>query len=58
LAGKPEEKISLRRPRHMCKNNKMVIKEIGWGGTEWGDLVWKEDLWRALVITVMKHHVS
>jgi hypothetical protein len=59
--GKPKEKISLRRPRHMCKSNKMVLKEIGWGGMGWGDLVWKKRTCGELCDhsnETPKHHVS
>jgi hypothetical protein len=36
LVGKPEEKRPLGRPRHRCvDNNKMVLREIEWGGMDW-----------------------
>jgi hypothetical protein len=39
LVGKPEGKISLRRPRHRWVDNiKTDLGEIGWGGVDWIDL--------------------
>jgi hypothetical protein len=39
LAGKPEGKRSLGRPRHKWEDNiKMDLREIAWGGMEWIDL--------------------
>jgi hypothetical protein len=34
-------------------NIKMYLRETGWGGMEWIDLVEDRDYWRALVNTVM-----
>jgi hypothetical protein len=40
LVGKPEIKRPLERPRHRWVDNiKMDIKEIGWGGMDWINLV-------------------
>jgi hypothetical protein len=40
LVGKPEGKRPLRRPRHRWVDNiKMDLREIGWGGVGWIDLV-------------------
>jgi hypothetical protein len=39
------------------KRNKMDLKEIGWGGIDWTDLVQGRDQWRALVNTVMNLRV-
>jgi hypothetical protein len=51
---KPEEKRSLGRPRRKwVDNNKMDLREIGWGGMGWLDLAQERDQWRALVKTVM-----
>jgi hypothetical protein len=37
--GKPEGKRALRRPRRRwVYNNKMDLREIGWGGMDWIDL--------------------
>jgi hypothetical protein len=39
LAGKPEGKRPLRRPRRRRVDNiKMDLREIGWGGLDWVDL--------------------
>jgi hypothetical protein len=38
-------------------NIKLDIREIGWGGMHWLDLVQDRDQWRALVNTVMKLRV-
>jgi hypothetical protein len=47
LVGKPEEKRSLRRPRHRWEDNiKMDLKEMGCEGMD-------RDRWRALVNVVM-----
>jgi hypothetical protein len=34
-------------------NIKMELKEIGWGGMDWTDLVQDRDQWWALVNTAM-----
>jgi hypothetical protein len=40
FVGKPEGKRPLRRPRHMWEDNiKMDLREIGWGGMDWIDVV-------------------
>jgi hypothetical protein len=58
LVGKREGKKPLGRPRRRwVDNNKMVLREIGWGGMDWIDLAWDGDQWRALVNTVMKLRV-
>jgi hypothetical protein len=39
LAGKPDRKIPLGRPRRRWVYNiKMDLREIGWGGMDWIDL--------------------
>jgi hypothetical protein len=54
LVGKPERKRPLGRPRHgLVDNNKMDLREIGWGGTDCNDPVQDRDQCRALVNTVM-----
>jgi hypothetical protein len=54
LVGKPEGKRPLGRPRRRWEDNiKMDLREIGWGGVDWIDLVQDRDQWRALVNTVM-----
>jgi hypothetical protein len=58
LVGKPEGKRPLGRPRHRWVNNiKMDLREIGWYGMDWIDLVQDRDQWRALVNTVMNLRV-
>jgi hypothetical protein len=52
--GKPEGKKPLGRPRSRWVDNiKMVLREIGWDGTDWIDLAQDRDPWRALVNTVI-----
>jgi hypothetical protein len=52
--GKPEGKRPLGRPRHRWVGNiKMDLREIGWGGMNWIELVQDKDQWRALVNTAM-----
>jgi hypothetical protein len=54
MVGKPEGKRSLGRPRLRCvDNDKMNVREIGWGGMDWIDLSKDMDQWRALVNKVM-----
>jgi hypothetical protein len=58
LVGKSEGKRSLGRPRRRWVDNiKMDLREIGWDGMDWIDLVHDSDHWRALVNTVMNHRV-
>jgi hypothetical protein len=58
LVGKPEGKRPLRRPRRKWVNNiKMDLREIGWDGMDWIDLLQDMDQWRALVNTVINHRV-
>jgi hypothetical protein len=39
LAGKPERKRPLERPRHRQENNiKVGLEKYGWGGMDWIDL--------------------
>jgi hypothetical protein len=52
--GKPEGKRPVGRPLRRWEDNiRMVLREIGWGGVDWIDLVQDRDQWRALVNTVM-----
>jgi hypothetical protein len=54
LVGKPEGKRQLGRSRRRWVDNiKMDLREIGWGGMDWIDLVQDRDQWWALVDTVM-----
>jgi hypothetical protein len=52
--GKSEGKRSLGRPRRRLVDNiKMDLREIGWDGIDWIDLVEDRDQWRAVVNIVM-----
>jgi hypothetical protein len=54
LAGKPNRKRPLGRPRHgWVDNSKMDLRETGWGCMDWIGLVQDRDQWRALVNMVM-----
>jgi hypothetical protein len=54
FVGKPKGKRPLERLRCRWEDNiKMDLREIGWGGINWIDLVQDRDQWRALVNTVM-----
>jgi hypothetical protein len=54
LVAKPEGKRPLGRPRRRWVDNiKIDLREMGWGGMDWIDLVQDRDQWRALVNVVM-----
>jgi hypothetical protein len=58
LVGNPEGKILLGRPTSGWEDNiKMDLREKGWGGMDWIDLVRDRNWWRALVDTVMNLRV-
>jgi hypothetical protein len=58
LVGKPEGKRPLGRPRSRLVDNIIIyLREIGWDGMDWIDLVQDRDQWRALVNTVMNLQV-
>jgi hypothetical protein len=58
LVRKPEGKRQLGRPRCRWGDTiKIDLREIGWDGMDWINLVQDRDQWRALVNTVMKLHV-
>jgi hypothetical protein len=58
LVGRPEGKRTLGKPRRRWLDNiKMDLREIGWGGTDWINLVQDRDQWRTLVNTVMNFRV-
>jgi hypothetical protein len=54
LVGKPNGKRPLGRPRRRWVDNlKMDLREMGWYGINWIDLVQDRDQWLALVNTVI-----
>jgi hypothetical protein len=54
LVGKPEGKRPLGRPRRSWVDSiEIDLREIGWDGVDWIDLVQDRDQWRALVNMVM-----
>jgi hypothetical protein len=56
--GKPEGKRPLERLRRGWVDNiKMDLSEIGWGCTDWIDVAYKRNRWRALVNKLMKLQV-
>jgi hypothetical protein len=58
LVGKPEGKRALGRQRRRWVDNiKRDLREIGWDGIDWIELVQDRDQWRALVNTVMNLRV-
>jgi hypothetical protein len=58
LVGKPEGKRPLGRLRHRWVDNiKMYLREIGWDGMDWIDLVQDREQCRALVNPVMNLRV-
>jgi hypothetical protein len=58
LAGKPEGKRPLGRPRHRWEYSiKMDLWEVGCGGVDWIRLAQDTDRWCALVNVVINFHV-
>jgi hypothetical protein len=54
FVGKPEGKRPLGRPRRRWTDNiKVDLREKGWVGMDWIDLVQNRDQWMALVSKVM-----
>jgi hypothetical protein len=55
---KPERKEPLGRPRRRWVDNiKRDLREIGWDGMDWIDLVQGRDQWRAIANTIMNFRV-
>jgi hypothetical protein len=58
LVGKSVRKIPLGRPRRRWEDDiKMDLREIGWGGMDWIDVIQDRDQCRAIVNTVMNPRV-
>jgi hypothetical protein len=58
LAGKPEGKRPLERPRHRWEDGiRMDLWEIGLGGVDWIQLAHDRDRWWAVVSAVMNLQV-
>jgi hypothetical protein len=58
LMGTAEDKRPLGRPRRRWVHNiKMDLREMGWNGVDWIDVVQDRDHWRALLGTVMNLRV-
>jgi hypothetical protein len=46
FGGKPRRERPIGGPRHKCEDNINIdIREKGWGGMDWVDLVQDEDQW-------------
>jgi hypothetical protein len=59
LAGKPEERRPLGRPRRRCKDNiKIGLREAGWRDIDWIDLAQDTYGWRAVVSAAINLRVS
>jgi hypothetical protein len=58
LMGRPEGKRPPGKPRYRWEdNNKMDLREIGWGGMGWIDLAQDRDQWEVLVNTAVNLQV-
>jgi hypothetical protein len=58
LAGKPEGKRPLGRPRRRWEDNvRMDLQEVGCGCEDWIGLAQDRDRWRALVIAMRQLRV-
>jgi hypothetical protein len=59
LGRKVRKKRDHQETLDLCARTiiKWILREIGWGGTDWIDLAHGRDQWRALVNTVMYFRV-
>jgi len=58
LAGNPEGKRQLVRPRHRCEDNiKMDLQEVVCGGMDWIELALDRTKWLTLVNAIMNLQV-
>jgi hypothetical protein len=58
LVGKPEGKRLLGRPRRRwVNNNKMDLREMGWGAIDWINLAQDRNKWTAFANTAMNLRV-
>jgi hypothetical protein len=57
LAGKPEGKRPLGRPRSRWEDNMKINLQEGCGGMDWIELAQDRDRWRALPNAVMNLRV-
>jgi hypothetical protein len=56
--GELEGKKQFRRPRHRWEGNiKMGLREVGWKGMDWIDMVQFMDRWRTLLNAVLNLRV-
>ena len=56
--GKPEGKRLLGRPRSRWEDNiKIHLQEVGCWSTDWIDVAYDRDRWRALINVVMNFRV-
>jgi hypothetical protein len=53
LAGKPERKRPLGRPRHRWLDIIINLRETGWEGVDWIHLAEDRNHWQAVMNTVM-----
>jgi hypothetical protein len=53
LAGKPERKRPLGRPRRRWEDIKMDLQEVGYEVMDWIELAQDRERWRAVVNAVM-----
>ena len=59
MVGKREGIILLGRPKRRWGgegNSKMDLREVGWVGSDWIDLVQDRKMWRLLVNAVINLH--